>query len=206
MDAFGTPTVTVGGVDCPLNGSISSKKITCTLPSGTGAADIVVTANDGQSSTFERGYRYITGGQSGITTVAVTPLAVPSNITGFTLVDAMSNEDIPNGFNCTPYACTDLAQYLNIRAETTGPVHSVLLTLTGPKVGVNRDYAEPYTVFGDLSGNYVGSTLDPGDYTVTGQIYAPDGNTIGPTKSFSFQIAPVQVRRSLRAELSVTHR
>jgi hypothetical protein len=51
-------TVSVGGVDCSLNGPISSKKITYILSLDTSPADIiVVTASDGQTSTFERGYR-----------------------------------------------------------------------------------------------------------------------------------------------------
>jgi hypothetical protein len=198
MDSFGTPTVSVGGVDCPLDGPLSSKKITCILPPGSGAADIVVTASDGQTSTFERGYRYITGGKKETITVVAPPEAIPASITEFVLVDAMADTDIPNGFNCTPYACTENAKFLNIRAETTGPVHSVLLTLTGPTVGVNRDYTAPYTVFGDLKGNYVGGILDTGDYTVTGQIYDPDGNAVGSPASIKFKIAAVQVRKSLR--------
>ena len=111
----------------------------------------------------------------------------------------MANTDIPNGFNCTPYACTENASYLNIRAETTGPVHSVLMTLTGPTVGVNRDYTEPYTLFGDLNGNYVGGMLDSGEYTVTAQVYDSDDNTVGSPKSMTFAIAPVQVRKLLRS-------
>jgi IPT/TIG domain/Glucose / Sorbosone dehydrogenase len=52
-------TVTVGGINCPTT-FISSTKVDCTLPGGLGTVDIVV-QNGGVSSTFERGYRYISG-------------------------------------------------------------------------------------------------------------------------------------------------
>jgi glucose/arabinose dehydrogenase len=54
-----TVTVTVGGVDCPVT-SVSATRIDCTLPGGSGTVDIVV--NNGPfSSTFQKGYRYISG-------------------------------------------------------------------------------------------------------------------------------------------------
>lgn len=60
LDALGRPTVTVGGMVCPLSGPVSASKLTCRLPSGTGTVDIVVSSGE-QSDTFERGYRYIRG-------------------------------------------------------------------------------------------------------------------------------------------------
>lgn len=60
LDALGRPTVTVGGKVCPLSGPVSTSKLTCRLPSGTGTVDIVVSSGE-QSDTFERGYRYIRG-------------------------------------------------------------------------------------------------------------------------------------------------
>jgi IPT/TIG domain/Glucose / Sorbosone dehydrogenase len=52
-------SVTVGGRTCPTK-YVSLKRIDCTLPGGTGTVDIIVT-NGGISSTFKRGYRYISG-------------------------------------------------------------------------------------------------------------------------------------------------
>jgi IPT/TIG domain/Glucose / Sorbosone dehydrogenase len=52
-------SVSVGGRNCPTT-FVSSKRIDCTLPGGTGTVDIIVT-NNGISSTFKRGYRYISG-------------------------------------------------------------------------------------------------------------------------------------------------
>ena len=59
MDVNGTPTVTVGGSTCSVVTS-SASKITCTLPGGSGKADVVVTSGN-ESSTLPAGYRYITG-------------------------------------------------------------------------------------------------------------------------------------------------
>lgn len=53
------PTVTVGGLACPVM-TFTDKKITCTLPGGTGTKDVVV-QNGANSYTFRSGYRYIRG-------------------------------------------------------------------------------------------------------------------------------------------------
>jgi IPT/TIG domain/Glucose / Sorbosone dehydrogenase len=59
--AGGGLTVTVGGSPCLNAVLVTSKKIECTLPSGTaGRKDVVVTIG-GMSDTFVKGYRYITG-------------------------------------------------------------------------------------------------------------------------------------------------
>jgi len=52
-------TVTVGGSDCPVT-STSPAKIQCTIPGGTGTVDIVVTGA-AESSTFAKGFRFISG-------------------------------------------------------------------------------------------------------------------------------------------------
>jgi glucose/arabinose dehydrogenase/predicted nucleic acid-binding protein len=57
---FGTPTVTVGGQDCPLTAPASATKLTCILPSGTGTADVLATAGN-ETTTFSGSYRYISG-------------------------------------------------------------------------------------------------------------------------------------------------
>ena len=67
FDSFGdgTPTVTVGGEDCPLNAPATFQKIICTLPAGAGTVDIVVTAGS-ETTTFKRGYRFIPGNETSI--------------------------------------------------------------------------------------------------------------------------------------------
>jgi len=60
FDPATTTSVTVGGSSCPVVSVVSSNKIVCTLPGGSGTVDVVVSTAS-ESSTFERGYRYITG-------------------------------------------------------------------------------------------------------------------------------------------------
>jgi Glucose / Sorbosone dehydrogenase/IPT/TIG domain len=54
-----TVVVTVGGVNCPTT-FISSTRVDCRLPGGSGTVDIIV-QNGGVTSTFQNGYRYISG-------------------------------------------------------------------------------------------------------------------------------------------------
>ena len=53
-------SVTVGDSTCSVV-SVAANKIVCTLPGGSGTVDIVVETSSGEASTFQRGYRYITG-------------------------------------------------------------------------------------------------------------------------------------------------
>ena len=53
------PTVTVGGVVCPIT-RVCATKVDCTLPGGQGTVDIIVT-NNVSTSLFQRGYRYVSG-------------------------------------------------------------------------------------------------------------------------------------------------
>jgi IPT/TIG domain len=55
----GTPSVTVGGKSCPVQSNIS-RRIVCVIKGGTGNVDVVVKIGK-ESSTFARGFRYITG-------------------------------------------------------------------------------------------------------------------------------------------------
>jgi IPT/TIG domain len=59
---FGTtPTVKIGTVNCPIQGTPSETFIQCTLPGGTPGLKDVVVSSGSNSYTFRRGYRYITG-------------------------------------------------------------------------------------------------------------------------------------------------
>jgi Glucose / Sorbosone dehydrogenase/IPT/TIG domain len=54
-----TVTVSVGNVNCPTT-FVSSTRVDCRLPGGIGTVDIVVT-NGVATSTFQKGYQYISG-------------------------------------------------------------------------------------------------------------------------------------------------
>lgn len=56
----GSPTVTVKGLNCPVVSSTSTK-IECTAPAGSVGPSDVVVSSGGTSSTFKKGFRYITG-------------------------------------------------------------------------------------------------------------------------------------------------
>jgi IPT/TIG domain/Glucose / Sorbosone dehydrogenase len=57
----GTLTATVGGTDCPIV-TMTVNRIVCKLPGGkAGTVNIVVTNNAKETSTFNKGYRYIVG-------------------------------------------------------------------------------------------------------------------------------------------------
>lgn len=56
----GTPTVTVGGRNCPVKSS-SASKIVCTLPGGSGTVDVTVSASSTKRYTYVAGYRYVKG-------------------------------------------------------------------------------------------------------------------------------------------------
>ena len=55
----GTPTVTVGGKSCPVTNNVGTY-LECTLPTGRGNSDVVVSVG-GQTSTLVDGYRFIPG-------------------------------------------------------------------------------------------------------------------------------------------------
>ena len=117
------------------------------------------------------------------------PTLQPMEITNFVLVDSISNEDIDGGFSCTP-ACIGSASKFDIRAETSGPVQSVKLSLTGPKENVRVENVAPYAAFGDISGDYFGFSLPPGSYTVFAQPFSLPGanGSAGPVQSLNFTI------------------
>lgn len=55
---FGFPSVNVGGNTCTVHSPTSNTKITCTLPGGSGTADVIVTSGL-QTDMLREGYRFI---------------------------------------------------------------------------------------------------------------------------------------------------
>lgn len=60
LTKFGNPRVTIGGKTCQTVGTNTDSRITCRLPSGSGKADVVVSAGS-ETVAFIGGYRYIRG-------------------------------------------------------------------------------------------------------------------------------------------------
>jgi hypothetical protein len=123
-----------------------------------------------------------------------TPWPTPQEameITRLALVDADSGEYIQGGFDCVPHACTGAAKRFDIRAETSGPVQSVQLTLSGP-VQESRVENVPYwSLFGNTGGVHNGMNLPPGSYTVTARPFSQTQarGTAGRMKIVNFSIA-----------------
>lgn len=109
----------------------------------------------------------------------------------FVLVDAETGKNVPGGFHCHPYACVgSTTKIMDIRAETSGAVQSVKLTLTGP---VNTERVENipvWSLFGNSGGTYNGQALPAGSYTVTAQPFSETQaqGIAGPTKTLDFVI------------------
>ena len=202
LDISGVPTVTVGGLNCPIKGAVTSSKISCTLPAGTGTVDVMVTSGT-ESDTFVGAYRYIIGETPTMAPTTSAPTVKPTptptkaptstgggmQITQFVLVDAYTDEDVIGGFDCDP-ACIGSTTKFDIRAETSGEVGSVNLTLTGPIKTTRIENVAPYSQFGDVRGNYRGFNMPYGSYTITAQPFSlsDGGGTPGPSKSFQFSL------------------
>jgi hypothetical protein len=103
---------------------------------------------------------------------SIKPSSMPSNsgirVTKLVLVNAATNADVSEGgFECSPYTCMGDGQVFNIRADTTEDVRSVRLSLNGPVTTAPRvEDASPFSLFGDISGDYFGRKLPPGSYQV----------------------------------------
>ena len=104
--------------------------------------------------------------------------AAATTITGFTLVNADTDQDI---FDLTPGIVLDLATLptnLNIRANTDlDPVSSVVFALTGPQNQSITENVVPYSLFSDFQGDYFAWTPPIGSYTLLATPYEGTNGT-----------------------------
>ncbi len=116
-------------------------------------------------------------------------------ISGFTLVDSTTNEDIleiREGDEIVIDA--DVTNPMTIRAEVEGAVGSVHLALTESQFAVRTertDNVAPYAVHADDgAGDYAGAVLPTGEYYVSATPYmaADRGGDAGPTYTMRFAI------------------
>jgi len=119
-----------------------------------------------------------------------TPPTQPMEVTRLVLIDAETNQDIAGGLYCDPFACTGSATLMDIRAETTGPVQSVRLTIDGPVQDTKIENTPVWSLFGNDGGAYNGHVLPPGSYTVTAQPFSGTqaSGIAGPVKTVDFMI------------------
>lgn len=120
-------------------------------------------------------------------------------ITGFTLVNANTDEDI---LEISEGVQINLLEYpdveFNIRANTSGDVGSVTMQLIGSLTKNTTESVAPYALFGDFPvGYYYGEMLPVGSYTITGTPYseASAGGISGEPLSFNFQLVSEPLQR-----------
>ena len=111
-------------------------------------------------------------------------------ISGFVLVNAVSNFDIENGFDCLADSnCNVGADKFNVRAESFGDVKSVRLSLSGRLSTSRVENVFPWSLFGDKPGpplDYLQSDLPQGDYTILAEAF-PEEQAVGTSNNATFQ-------------------
>ncbi len=94
-----------------------------------------------------------------------TQLVVAQSITSFTLINATNESDISAISNGQSFVLASLpSSQLNIRANTTGAIGSVVFKLNGKKN--QTENVSPYALFGDINGNYRPWTPNIATYVV----------------------------------------
>lgn len=93
------------------------------------------------------------------------------SITSFTLINAQTNTEISELVDGASIVLDDLpTNQLNIRANTSGTIGSVVFLLNGVK---NRtENVTPYALFGDKNSNYYTWTPELGSYTIVANAYS----------------------------------
>ena len=118
--------------------------------------------------------------------------AAAQQVTSFTLVNADTDTDI---LTMTPGIVLNLAtlptRNLNIRANTSpGPVGSVVLSLSVTQSRSEVQNIAPYSLFGDIQGDYFPWTPPVGNYTLVATLFdGADGTgTAGSSLTLSFSV------------------
>ena len=110
-----------------------------------------------------------------LATSAITVLDPPDpvHLPPFTLVDAESNTDLFNMEHRMEIPSEEIAdKKVTIRANMAGVgIDSISMILSGP---IRRTWTEdvaPYSLFGDIAGDYSGRLLNPGSYSLVATAY-----------------------------------
>lgn len=97
----------------------------------------------------------------------------PFGIDSFVLVDADKNKELEGDLDCKPFACLgkNKNKRYNIRAKMFVHVKSIVLILDGPITTRQVENVPPFSLFGDIEGDFIGYPLPPGRYTLTARAY-----------------------------------
>ncbi len=116
----------------------------------------------------------------------------PLEITAFVVVNADTNEDLFVLEEGMQIDVKDLpTPHLAIRAEASGDVESVRLSLDGALTAARTENVAPFALFGDSpNGNYNGNIFTAGTYTLTATPYGEDdlGGNIGEVLKLNFEL------------------
>ena len=128
------------------------------------------------------------GGLLPATICGAGTMATAATITGYTLVNADTDQDL---FNLTPGQVIDMGTLptlnVNIRANVTAdPTDSVIFVLTGPQSRTEVQRVIPYSLFSDLQGDYFAWAPPLGTYILVATPYGP--GTVGLPLTINFTI------------------
>jgi uncharacterized delta-60 repeat protein len=129
-----------------------------------------------------QGNVYVTGESSGGFATIKYSQTMGTVISSFTLIDPLTDKEIRelkdgDTINLAALTTTKLNIRANITAATTD---SVVFSLSGQQSRHHTEYIAPYALFVNDKENYFGSTLQPGDYTLTAIPYSAAGGQSEP--------------------------
>jgi uncharacterized protein YjdB len=161
---------------------------------------------------YQISYSY-TDPVSGCSDMAVQNLRVlgpPSEsvVSSMILIDPVANSDLDPIIDGQVISLGALGLFngVNIRAEVSEPVGSLVFQLNGPVNRTQTESVAPYALFGDRGGNYNRFNLPEGNYqlTVTPYSGASGSGTVGEALVTNFTISLGLPTRSLLLDLRIS--
>ena len=163
-----------------LCGDVEGNYFDCKLPFGEHV--VVATSYSEQSG---QGSEIATG------SITFTVINNGNDVTGFTLLDADTDEDLFSLEEGMELDLSMLPANLNVRAKVGGNVKSVSFELN-PTPYSRDEKVSPYALFGDIDGDYFGGSFATGSNTITATPFMDvEGNMQGDARSITFEVTGV---------------
>ena len=163
-----------------LCGDIEGDYFDCKLPFG----DHVVTATSYSEQSGQ-------GSVIAMASISFTVINNGNSISGFTLLDADTDEDL---FALEEGMSIDLSMLpanLNVRVEVGGNVKSVSFELS-PTPYSRDEKVSPFALFGDIGGDYFGGSFATGSNTISATPFMDvEGSMEGEALSITFEVTGV---------------